>query len=231
MKTLKTVIVTLVAIAVLVPLAVLAVIYSGVYNVAATSEHWPVTYWLLSETVHRSIAEHAENIEVPPLSAHEQILAGAANYEDMCAGCHAAPGRGQGLPGVAMYPQPPRLDEIAKAMTPAQVFWVIKHGIKASGMPAWGPSHGAEEIWSLVAFVQQLPRMSAAEYTQLQRAAKAGGMGHHGHSGSAHGAGRAHSDTEAPDGLPAHGRSHAHGHAHAESDAQVAPETGAAHAH
>lgn len=186
MKTLKTVIATLGVAALLMPLAVFGVIYSGAYNVAATSGHWPVTRWLLNELVHQSVAARAETIEVPAFGGRQQVLAGAANYKAMCAGCHAAPGVEQGLPGTAMSPQPPRLDQATEEMTPAQLFWVIKHGIKATGMPAWGPSHSDEEIWSMVAFIRQLPQMSATEYARTQQAANTAGMGHHGHDGEAH---------------------------------------------
>lgn len=202
MRTLRTVIATLLAIALVIPLAALGVIYSGAYNVAATSEHWPVTEWLLNQTVHNSVAARAEAIEMPPLGARRQVLAGAANYEAMCADCHVAPGVEQGWPGVAMYPQPPRLDKVVEHMTPAQLFWVIKHGIKATGMPASGPSHSAEEIWSIVAFIQQLPQMSAAEYERLQQLADASGMGHHGHGGEGHSGGDS--------GAHRHGEENAH---------------------
>lgn len=199
MKTLKTVVATLIAVAILMPALALGVLYSGAYDVAATNEHWPIIEWLLDNAVHRSVAERAAGIEVPPLDARAQLLAGAAHYEAMCAGCHAAPGEELALPGVAMYPEPPRLDEAATQLTPAQIFWVIKHGIQATGMPAWGASHSDGEMWSLVAFIQQLPEMDSAEYERLQRAADASGSGHHhGHGGEGHNGGDsgAHNDAE-----------------------------------
>lgn len=212
MKILKTVIATLIAVAVIIPLAGLGIIYSGAYNVAATNEHWPIVERLLNTTVHNSVAARAEGIEVPPLGGRQQVLAGAANYEAMCAGCHAAPGREQGLPGVAMYPQPPRLSHAAEHMTPAQLFWVIKHGIQATGMPSWGPSHSREEMWAMVALIQKFPEMSAAEYQQLQQAADASGLGHHhGHGADSHD--DAHAHTAAEGGGDAHGKDAGDGHA------------------
>lgn len=219
MQTLKTVIITLIAVAVLAILALLGVIYSGVYNVAATEQHGAIVYSLIEETVQHSIAAHAEAIEAPTLGTRRQILTGAAAYEAMCAGCHAAPGMEQGLPGKAMYPQPPRLDESAEDMTAAQLFWVITHGIKFSGMPAWGPSHSEEEIWSLVALIREFPEMSAAEYKQLQRAADAAGMGHH-----RHGAGMGHHHHGTGMGHHRHGAGHHHHHydgMHAEGEEAV----------
>ncbi len=211
MRNLKTVIATLVVVALLVPLTALGVIYSGAYNVAATSDHWPVTRWLLSETVHNSVAARAEDVIVPPLGAREQILAGAANYEAMCAACHSSPGSPETAMAQGMYPAPPELAHAAGAMTAAELFWVIKHGTKASGMPAWGPSHSDEEIWSMVAFIQQLPQMSAAEYAQLQQTADASGVGHGAHGGGAHASSEAdeHTENNAASNRPTSAQTHA----------------------
>lgn len=50
---------------------------------------------------------------------------------------------------------------------PRSAFWVIKHGLKMSAMPAWGKTHDDETIWSMVAFVNKLPSMSAQEYKEM----------------------------------------------------------------
>lgn len=55
---------------------------------------------------------------------------------------------------------------------------MIKHGIKATGMPAWGKSMGDEYIWGMVAFLNQLPTMDAKQYQTL--VASSGGHQHGG---------------------------------------------------
>jgi len=75
-----------------------------------------------------------------------------------------------------MNPKPPILAE-GPAGDPREDFWIIKHGIKMTGMPAWGVTHSDEEIWNIVAVLQQLPRLSPAAYQAL--VAKA--PGHHEH--------------------------------------------------
>ena len=67
---------------------------------------------------------------------------------------------------------------------PSHHFWVIKHGIKASGMPAWGKSMGDEYIWGMVAFLQQLPKLDAAQYKAL--VASSGGHSHGGGESGEH---------------------------------------------
>jgi len=67
---------------------------------------------------------------------------------------------------------------------PAQAFWVIKHGIKMSAMPAWGRSHDDAAIWEMVAFVKRLPELDEAGFEGL--AGMAGNDGHGGGHGMHH---------------------------------------------
>jgi hypothetical protein len=84
----------------------------------------------------------------------------------MCVDCHLAPGAKQSDIREGLYPQPPDLTEHADA-SPAEMFWVIKHGIKMSAMPAWGKTHDDGSIWGLVAFVQKLPELTPDQYRGL----------------------------------------------------------------
>ena len=91
------------------------------------------------------------------------IALGAEHYAGMCTGCHLAPGVGDNEMRQGPYPQPPNLSQ-PRDRSPAETFWIIKHGLKMSGMPAWGVTHDDEAIWGLVAFLQQLPTMDATVY-------------------------------------------------------------------
>ena len=62
-----------------------------------------------------------------------------------------------------LYPQAPELSR-PLAHSAGEEFWVIKHGIKLTAMPAWGRTHNDELIWDMVAFVRKLPSLSASEY-------------------------------------------------------------------
>lgn len=147
--------------------------YTGKYNVGADDTHWPVTESILAWTRDASIAAHVADV-VPPskLDAPDRVRRGAGNYAAMCAGCHLAPGETTSELRRGLYPQPPDLTQ-ASAGTPffeqaVRRFWIIKHGIKDSGMPAWSKA-GVDDaaIWDLVALVQQLPTLSAADYSTL----------------------------------------------------------------
>lgn len=119
----------------------------------------------------------AAGVDVPDLSDENLILAGAGDYDAMCADCHGAPGRKPGPMGQGLNPQPPDLADEAEHLTPAELFWVTKHGIRMTGMPAWGVTHDDDALWPVVAFITELPRLNAAAYQALL--ARGAGMSHH----------------------------------------------------
>ena len=152
----------------------LAFIYSGIYPMGADVPHNRLTYWALETLRERSVARASENIIVPTdLDSPERLLNGGADYNDMCAGCHLKPGKTQSDFTLGLYPAPPDLTQVhdahggdAKAQERRR-FWIIKHGIKASGMPAWGPGHDDERIWNMVAFLKRLPELWPEQYQIL----------------------------------------------------------------
>ena len=158
----------LAAVAVLVVIAVVPVLfgYSGLYNIGADDHHWSLTYKAMQIVRDRSIHVRSENIEAPNLEDPQLILKGAGQYAAMCTGCHLAPGQDNSELREGMYPQPPNLSKAH--IDPQAAFWVIKHGIKMSAMPAWGVAgHDDETIWSMVAFIEKLPGMTPAQYKAI----------------------------------------------------------------
>lgn len=141
-------------------------IWSGIYDIGADAPHTRPVAALLEALRERSVAAHASAIHVPDLDSPDMLAEGAEHYSAMCTGCHLAPGMTDSEIRPGLYPQPPNLSKHG-VHDPAQAFWVIKHGIKMSGMPAWGKTHTDEQIWNIVAFVQKLPSMSTAEYQRL----------------------------------------------------------------
>ena len=173
-----------VALALLV-IGVGAFIWSGAYNIAADEPHWPLTVDVLEMARDRSIEARMTGIEVPDLDGEALIRAGAGNYEAMCAECHLEPGDDASELSAGLYPAPPNLGHDG-IDDPAEAFWVIKHGIKMTGMPAWGKSMDDGAIWGMVAFLRQLPGMTESSYDELVESSE-------GHS---HGSGEAHAHTE-----------------------------------
>jgi mono/diheme cytochrome c family protein len=163
-------------------IAIAALIWSGLYNIGADDPHTRPIYAVLEFARDRSIARRAEAIPVPDLSAPEAAAQGAGNYDAMCTGCHLTPGAPPTELSRGLYPAPPNLSQVA--VDPAEAFWIIKHGIKASGMPAWGESMDDAYIWNMVAFLQVLPKLDAAGYRDL--VARSGGHAHGGGETDSH---------------------------------------------
>ena len=160
----KTAISTL-GVVVLLGLLAFAYAWSGYYPVGADVPHWPLTYRLLNMARDRSIRRQAQSVSVPRLDDPALILKGAGQYAAMCTGCHLAPGMHDSELRAGLYPQPPVLDQAP--IDPREAFWVIKHGIKLTAMPAWGATHDDQTIWSIVAFVRKLPGMTPAQYKDI----------------------------------------------------------------
>ena len=163
----KTVLATLGISALLGVLAALAVIYSGIFNVAATVEDAPPLRWVLVTTREASIKRHARDIQAPALGGAEQLENGFRLYREMCVMCHTPVGRTPTPMAIGLNPQAPGFAE--NDMSAAELFWATKHGIRFTGMSAWGPSRSDQEVWDMVAFIQALPKMSAGEYDALDR--------------------------------------------------------------
>lgn len=142
----------------------LAFIYSGVYDVGATTPHFDLTLRVLRTAMKQSVKRQARDIKVPELDDPEKVHMGLKNFNAMCVTCHGAPGTPPSEISKGLYPQAPDLAKAAGNWTSAELYVIVKRGIKMSGMPAWEPTHSGEEIWALVAFLKLLPTMPTAEY-------------------------------------------------------------------
>ncbi len=150
----------------------LGFVFSGLYPIGADDPHTRLTFRVLETLRERSIERASRAIVVPNLDDPEMLLSGGADYNDMCTGCHLKPGMDESDLSLGLYPAPPNLskrhghDEDPE-QSARERFWVIKHGIKASGMPAWGKTHDDGRIWAMVAFLQRLPDLTPVQYQIL----------------------------------------------------------------
>lgn len=148
-------------------------VFSGLYPVGADDRHNVLTNWILETARERSISRASVGIDVPgDLASPERLLTGGADYSEMCAGCHLQPGLLSTDLSDGLYPVPANLTRPTNGHQDLEDqrrrrFWIIKHGIKASGMPAWGSGHDDERIWNMVAFLDRLPELTSQQYQIL----------------------------------------------------------------
>jgi len=139
-------------------------LYAGVYNIGADAPHSRFVYDALETLRERSVASYSSGITPPTdLNAPARVSAGAGLYNEMCTGCHLGPGVERSELSQGLYPAAPELAH-GDELTATEQFWVIKHGVKLTAMPAWGKTHNDQLIWDMVAFIRQLPKMNPAQY-------------------------------------------------------------------
>lgn len=151
---------SLLAVVVLLALGGAAVVYSGWYDVAGDGSPSAFEERLLNTVKDRSIARRAKGIVVPDLSGLPRLARGHELYRVHCVSCHGGPGVSPDGLSMGLTPVPPPLDaERVQAKGDAELFWVLKHGIRFTGMPGFALAvDNEDDLWALVAYVRQLPK-------------------------------------------------------------------------
>jgi len=144
-------------------------VYSGLYDISATDQHLPPTYYLMELAMRRSVERRGADIEVPPLGSEAQLAQGLALYRRHCVQCHGAPGVAPEPFALGLTPLPAPLVQTGREWPPGDLFWVVKRGIKMTGMPAWEFRLTDPDMWALVAFIRErLPYVSPSQYRALK---------------------------------------------------------------
>jgi mono/diheme cytochrome c family protein len=127
-----------------------------------------------------SMARRARSFAIPPdarikqnpvPSSPEVLAEGMAHYADHCANCHANDGSGKTEMGQGLFPKAPDMRLAAtQQMSDGELFYVIEHGIRFTGMPAWstGTPEGEESTWHLVHFLRHLPQITESELETMK---------------------------------------------------------------
>jgi mono/diheme cytochrome c family protein len=160
----RTILATVAALGLIAAAGAVALVWSGAYNVAASSQHTQPVYSLLERAMQQSVQLRANDIRVPPLNAPDMIARGAACYRSHCEQCHGGPGVAQQHFALGMQPLPGPLVNAPTRWKAPEVYWIIEQGITMSGMPAWRYRLSESDMWSIVAFVEQLHLLSATQY-------------------------------------------------------------------
>ncbi len=164
-------IVTMIAVVVVITVVFgLIIVYGGFYNISAMEKHNSLTLWAIETMKDNSIERHATDITTPGLSDSTMLSNGFAHFDNSCVQCHGAPGIGADEFAMGLYPEAPSLSDEIEEWNPAELFWITKHGIKMTGMPAFGDTHDDDHIWQMVAFLQTLPDLGYYGYLDMRKA-------------------------------------------------------------
>ncbi len=147
--------------------------WSGAYNIAASRGHWAIVEWMLRFGMTNSVELRAAMIAAPDLSADGLVTVGANHYRTGCAYCHGAPGIKASPVSQSSLPPPPDLSDVSDRWSDSELFWVVKNGIKYTGMPSWPTQKRDHEVWAVVAFLKAMKSMSPDAYRAMQPEAPA----------------------------------------------------------
>lgn len=150
-------------------LAGILVVVLGLAPIKASSGHWTITAWFLNFTMERSVVMRSLTIKEPRLDDAGMVTQGATHYDFGCRPCHGAPEAPQPVIAQRMTPSPPHLPWVASQWRERELFYIVKHGVKFTGMPAWPSQQRDDEVWAMVAFLRRLPELTPEKYQQLAR--------------------------------------------------------------
>ena len=151
-------------------------IKSGIYNVGAARPHTKFTFWVTNETMTHSVKRHARGIVAPANVSAGQVMRGYCAYEAHCVACHGAAGVARQRWASGMEPQPPYLLDATQKFTPAELFWIVRNGIKMTGMPSWKDSLTDAQVWEVVAWLEASRRLPPRTYVQWRAARRCGAV-------------------------------------------------------
>lgn len=146
----------------------------GIVDIRASSGHWRITDWFLHWAMRSSVRTSAIGTDVPPLDNPAYLPLAAGHYEIACADCHGSPERRRSPTVLGMLPPPPDFLDVVGEWSDAELFQIVKHGIRYTGMPAWPAMERDDEVWAMVAFLRRYPTFDAAEYRRLRGGAEPG---------------------------------------------------------
>ncbi|MGO9851113.1 MAG: c-type cytochrome, partial [Steroidobacteraceae bacterium] len=110
-----------------------------------------------------SVARSAPRLSSPIGSSDAELITGMKLYRNNCAGCHGDAGRPSPWGTGGFYPRVPQFAQSPPRKPDWQLLWIVRHGIRYSGMGAWREEMLSDkEAWEVVTFLSRLNALPAA---------------------------------------------------------------------
>ncbi len=164
----KNFILGVVAAFVLLPAGALGCFALGLTEVRSDLKFSGWERWIMASAVHNSVSRSASRISNPAPASDEILVAGGKLYVEGCAGCHG---------GLAKpfredhdhFPPVPQLPYVGTQYSVSELYWIVKHGIRMSGMSAYGTFYSEQQLWELAAFLNRIDHLPAGVLTTIQK--------------------------------------------------------------
>ena len=113
---------------------------------------------ILPSAIRASVRRSAAEIPNPPAANDDALVAGGKLYVAGCQGCHGELG-GPYQENHDLYPVPPQLPHMGTQYSERELYWIVKHGIRMTGMSAYGPFYSEKQLWALAAFLRRINKL------------------------------------------------------------------------
>jgi thiosulfate dehydrogenase len=137
----------------------------GMIPAGADSGPMPLEKWAARRSLHATISQEAPRTPNPVQLTDANLIAGIQLYGQHCAICHGTADGDASASPVAKgeYPQPPQLaTHGVEDDQEGETYWKIDHGIRWTGMPAWGSTLSEQQMWTLALFLKHMDKLSPA---------------------------------------------------------------------
>lgn len=161
----------LVAIALLAAMVVVVAMTMVIRHGISARTPSTATERILARTArHFAVPISARNMPNPVALSPGVVAEGRGHFADHCASCHANDGSGKTEIGESLYPKAPDMRGAdTQRLTDGEIFYIIKNGVRLTGMPAWGDEHDDADNWKLVHFIRHLPNITPGEIEEMQQ--------------------------------------------------------------
>lgn len=147
--------------------------FTGItFDTSASTPHPKLVGRAMHQTMVNSVRRRSGGLEPPEAAARASMLRGAIAYQRDCTVCHGGPGYARARWVSAMQPTPPYLLDTPNRWTHAELYKVIRDGVKMSGMPAWREVESPQTISDLTLFVERLPKVSPQQFARINQATR-----------------------------------------------------------
>jgi mono/diheme cytochrome c family protein len=145
--------------AVLISLALFCYVRFGFVDPRADIDPGSMEMRIAMPALDASVDRRAPDTKNPVQPTEENLQSGMKIYQSTCSGCHGDISHPHAAFGDSFYPRAPQFVEDAPDMTDSQNFYIIKHGVRLSGMPAWGKTLEDTEIWNVTTFLSNMNKL------------------------------------------------------------------------
>lgn len=141
--------------------------WSGLFQIAASSGHWAITEWFLHWTMQNSVRTYSTFQSPEEVRDDTAMISAAGHYRQACQMCHGAPGVPYSPVMHQATPHAPNLQKAVPEYDDDELFWIVRHGVKYTGMPAWAADNRPDEVRRMVGFLRAMPNLNDEQYQRL----------------------------------------------------------------